>query len=172
VLNAVALPTYAAIPLLHRLGPIWAPLTGILFAHAHLFALAWLVGTGFGVHMYYVVSAGIAVLCFGTRRLLPILLGALALLLVIIVEVSVPYDTGLLMPAMLLGSFVAASVASFTVLMASVLYLWRCADPAVDGSHALTPAVAHAAARRPKPAEGCRCRVGDGLGHSPWDGCP
>jgi adenylate cyclase len=85
VLNAVAVPAYAAVPLLHRFGPIWAPLTGILFAHAHLFVLAWLVGTGFGVHLYYVVSAGVAVLCFGTRRLLPLLLGTLALLLVIMV---------------------------------------------------------------------------------------
>jgi signal transduction histidine kinase/CheY-like chemotaxis protein len=141
VLNAVAVPIYAAVPLLHRFGPIWAPMTGILFAHAHLFALAWLVGTGFGVHLYYVVSAGIAVLCFGTRRLLPILLGVLALLLVLIVEVLVPHDTGLLSPAMLLGSFVAASIASFTLLMAGVLYLREQAERAEENlarQHELT----------------------------------
>jgi signal transduction histidine kinase/CheY-like chemotaxis protein len=141
VLNGFAVPAYAALPVLHRLGPIWAPLTGILLAQAHLFALACLVGTGFGVHMYYVVSAGIAVLCFGTRRVLPILLGTLALLLVVIVEVLVPYDTGLLSPAMLLGSFVAASVASFTILMASVLYLREQAERAEENlarQHELT----------------------------------
>jgi signal transduction histidine kinase/CheY-like chemotaxis protein len=141
VLNAIAVPIYAAVPLLHRFGPIWGPLIGILFAHAHLFALAWLVGTGFGVHMYYVVSAGIAVLCFGTRRLLPILLGVLALLLVIVVEFLVPHDTGLLSPAMLLGSFVAASIASFTLLMAGILYLREDAERAEENlarQHELT----------------------------------
>jgi len=124
--NAVAAPMFALVPLLHRFGPSASAALTLIFAYTYLFLLLWLIGTGTGMQMYYLVGAGLTFLFFGTERLLlAAIFGIGAALLVIVVEIAVPHDTGLLTPGMVFGSFIAATVATFFMLMAVIYYALR-----------------------------------------------
>jgi signal transduction histidine kinase/CheY-like chemotaxis protein len=124
--NAFAALIFALVPLLHRFGPLWAAVSIFLFAYAYLFVLIWLLGTGTGMQMLYLVVAGFTFLLFGIERVfLSALFGVLALLLVVVLQVFAPHDTGLLGPVALFGSFVAAAVATVTLLTTGVFYALR-----------------------------------------------
>jgi hypothetical protein len=108
IVNAVAAPLFASVPLRHRFGPIAGPAFSLGLAYAYLFVVLSLVGTGTGMQMLYLACAGITFVTFGTERLLlAVVFGIAAAILVIIVEIAVPHDTGLLAPVVVFGSFVA-----------------------------------------------------------------
>jgi len=124
--NAVAAPIFASVPLLHRFGPFSAALTGIVFLHVYLFVVIWLIGTGSGMQMYYLVAAGLVVLFCGTERiLLSALFGILAVLLIVVLEILVPHDTGLQPPTTLFANFVATAIATCVILMTIVSFALR-----------------------------------------------
>jgi signal transduction histidine kinase/FixJ family two-component response regulator len=126
VVEVIAASIFALVPFLHRFGPIAGAVLINIFAYAYFFVLLWLMGTGIGMQMLYLVIPGLTFVFFGTERLwLSAIFGVAAALLVIIVEIAVPADTGLLTPVAVLGSFVAATVTTFTVLMATVFYALR-----------------------------------------------
>ena len=124
--NALAALLYASVPLLHRFGPHAAALALMFVGYADLSALIWLLGTGTGMPMFYLVTAALTLLYFGVERIAPsVLFGVLAVLLVIALEVAVPYDTGLLPPSTLFANFVVSTVAACAAFLTIVTYALR-----------------------------------------------
>jgi len=107
VVLALAASIWASVPLLHRFGTFWAALTLTFTAQAYLFSLTWLFGTGSGLQMPYLVAAAIIFVALDRERFLPLVIsGILAVLEVVVLQIMVPYDTGLLESAELLTTFV------------------------------------------------------------------
>jgi adenylate cyclase len=104
------------IPLLNKFGELVAPLAFIVVAYGSVFYLAWNVGTGGGSEFYFIVSASILVLILGIERIvLAGILAALGAVLIIVLEVTVPNDTGV-QPAWTVHISFAISVVSASIM--------------------------------------------------------
>jgi adenylate cyclase len=124
--NALGAVVCAAIPLLHRLGPLVAVVFLPTFLFVYLFVMLVFLGSGTGMHLHYVVAAGLLVLFFGTERiLLAAVLVAAAAAFLIAVEALVPRSAGLLSAPRLFGGFVVATITACTIQMVIVVYALR-----------------------------------------------
>ena len=114
----------ALLPLLHRFGPLIAPLTLIGFVHAFLIYVVTQVGMDGGSWLAYLSAAALAMLLVGAERLwLCIALCATAGAIVICLQAYVPDNTGLLSDkSLFLGNFVFNIVANITVIFMVVYY--------------------------------------------------
>jgi len=126
VINALMASIFAALPLLHRLGPRAGALALVLLTYADLFLLVCLLGTGTGMQLYYLVGAALTVLFFGTEFIvLAVIFGCVAAALIIILQLLVPSDTGLLPTPMIVESFIVSTVVSCGTLLLIVFYAMR-----------------------------------------------
>jgi signal transduction histidine kinase len=124
--NALAALIFASVPLLHRFGTLWSALTFTSTVQAYFFTLTWLYGTGSGVQMSYLLAAALVFVLVGTERiLLSAVLGALAVLQVVVLQIMVPYNTGLSASATLFAIFVFTVIANVTLLTAIVTFALR-----------------------------------------------
>ena len=126
VVLALAASIWASVPLLHRFGALCGALTATLTMQAYLFSLTWLFGTGSGLQMAYLMAAALIFVALGTERfLLLVIPGILAVLQVVVLQIMVPYDTGLLDSAALFTTFVIAVTSTMAVLIATVTFALR-----------------------------------------------
>jgi adenylate cyclase len=118
---------FASLPLLHRFGPLAAPLAFITFSYAFIFWVSWIVGTGSGAYLYYLTAAALGVLYVGTERtLIAAVLTAVAAALIIAVHAAIPHSTGMLADSVLLyTNFAVNAVASAAIVFAVVHYAVR-----------------------------------------------
>ena len=124
--NAIAAAACAAIPLLHRYGPLAAPLAATIVGYVYCFVVIYLLGTGTGMQMYYLVGTALALLYFGIERIvLASVFGALAAASIIALQVLVPFDTGLQTATALFGNFMGTVVVSCAILLTIVYYVLR-----------------------------------------------
>jgi adenylate cyclase len=115
--DALAAMIYASIPLLHRFGSLAAAVTFLLSLDIHFFVLTYLVGTGTGMQMGYLVAAGLTLLFFSNQRvLLSAFFGALAVVFIVVLQILVPFDTGLQSPTMVFLGFIAATTVNCIIL--------------------------------------------------------
>lgn len=125
-INAVAAVLCAAIPLLHRFGHLAAPIAATIVGFFYCFVVTFLLGTGTGMQMYYLVGAALALLYLGTERIvLAGVFGAVAAACIIALEVLVPYDTGLEPALTLFGNYVATVIVSCAIILTIVFYVLR-----------------------------------------------
>ena len=123
VVLALGASIWASVPLLHRFGALCGALTAILTMQAYLFCLTWLIGTGSGLQMLYLVAAAL-IFVFGRERFfLFVVLGILAVLQVVVLQIMVPHDTGLLDSAALLTTFVFTVTVTVAILIAIVTFV-------------------------------------------------
>lgn len=116
----------ALIPTLHRFGPLVGPLAFAVVGYAIIFTICSMVGTGTGMPMQYLVASAIMVLILGADHpAISLALTMLAALLVVILELSVPADTGIHSKAHVLASLVANIVGSAAILFAIIFYAVR-----------------------------------------------
>lgn len=95
--NAVAMLLYAGIPLLHRFGRLAGPVAVTVIFYADVSAYVWLLGTGIGIQFYFLIGVGLALLYVGPEYVaLAAVSGAVAAFLITVLQLMVPYDTGLL----------------------------------------------------------------------------
>lgn len=126
ILNAVAVLLYAAIPLLHRLGRLAAPLAAIVLFYAILLAFICLLGTGLGIQFYILLGVALAVLYVGPEYIVFTTgTAAVAAALTVAVLLTVPSDTGVLPPWFVVASLVTNTVVSCTLLLVIVFYALR-----------------------------------------------
>jgi signal transduction histidine kinase len=126
VVLALAALIWASVPLLHRFGALWGALTATLTMQAYLLSLTWLFGTGSGLQMAYLMAAALIFVALGTERfLLLVIPGILAVLQVVVLQIMVPYDTGLLDSAALFTTFVITVTSTMAVLIATVTFALR-----------------------------------------------
>jgi adenylate cyclase len=126
VLNLVGAVLYAGVPLLHRLGRLAGPLAFITLFYADMFVFISLIGTGIGIQFYFLLGAALTVLYLGTEYVaLTSASGAVAAALIIVVQVMVPYDTGLLPATVFYLSVIINAVVSCGALLLIVFYALR-----------------------------------------------
>ena len=135
VVATLAALTFISVPLLHRFGPVVGGATLLLAGFAVVFANAWLTGTGNGMHKYYLVGAALTLLYFGTERIvLSAFFGALAVVLIVVLEWMVPYNTGLQPSSTQFANFIVNAIVTCGTLLAIVAYALREAARAEEAS--------------------------------------
>jgi signal transduction histidine kinase/CheY-like chemotaxis protein len=107
---ALGAAIWASVPLFHRFGTLWGALIFILTLYAYFFASTYLFGTDSGVQLGYLLAASLVVV-LTERILLSAVLGVLAVLLLALLQIMVPYNTGLLDSAKLFTTFVGTVIA-------------------------------------------------------------
>lgn len=126
VFSALAALICVSVPSLHRFGTVWSALTLTLTVQAYYFSLTWLFGTGSGVQMSYLTAAALSFVLVGIERIfLSAVLGALAVLQVVVLQITVPYNTGLVASATLSALFVFTVIVNVTFLIAIVTFALR-----------------------------------------------
>ena len=126
VINLVVAAIFAIIPYLHRFGELVAPLTFIGTAYASIFVICWMIGTGSGLQLYFLVAACLAVLQLGSERIfLAASLAAVAAVLVITLQFLVPRDTGVQPQWFLSLGFVVTTISACVMAVATVWYALR-----------------------------------------------
>ncbi len=129
--NGVTAMLLVMLPLLHRFGPVAAPLGFSIISYAAIFIICGMIGTASGMSIQYLAVGAVLLLFFGSGRIgLAVLFGGLAPALMLALEFSVPRDTGLVPPAMLLTYFIACIVGTCITLFAVVFYAVREIDRA------------------------------------------
>lgn len=124
--NAVAAVLLAAIPLLHRFGPLHAPLAFAIVANAGIFVVCSIVGTDTGMPVQYLVVMAIVTVTLGIDRVrLVAAFAVLAAALFVVTELIVPADTGLQPRSDTVASLIAGSAANSAVLFAIIYYSLR-----------------------------------------------
>ena len=125
--NAGIAAAFAALPLLHRFGPLAAPLVFIAFAYWAIFRSTYQIGTGGGYHMFYLTATALVALLIGTEHVvLAALAGAIAAGLIILLHLVAPYNTGLVSPELQFwGSFVTSAVVNTVLLFSVMFYAFR-----------------------------------------------
>ncbi len=126
VINLVGAVIYAAIPYLHRFGELVAPLTFIGTAYVSIFIVCWILGTGSGLQLYFLVSACLVVLQLGSERIfLAASLAGVAAVLVIALQFLVPRDTGVEPEWLLSVGFIVTTISACVMVVATVWYALR-----------------------------------------------
>jgi adenylate cyclase len=122
-INALDALIWAAVPLLHRFGPLAATLTLAGSAYASNFALTYLLGTGAGIHLYYISTAALAVLFLGVERVvLAVSVVMIAAVLFVFAEFALPADTQLVPKLTLHANFIVSATVTLAILFAVVFY--------------------------------------------------
>lgn len=126
VVATVAALIFISVPLLHRFGPVVGAATLLLAGFAVTFVNTWLSGTGNGMSKYFLVGAALTLLYFGTERIvLPVFFGALAVVLIVVSELIVPYNTGLQPSNTQFANFIINTIVTCGSLLAIVSYALR-----------------------------------------------
>jgi adenylate cyclase len=127
LVNAAFAVVIASIPLLHRFGPLAAPLAFVTLAFAWLFRTSVQMGTDGGAYLHYLTATVLGILFMGTEQLLlTIGVGVLAAALIITVHLVAPGETGRVSSSSLFyGNFVTNVVASSAILFGIVFYAVR-----------------------------------------------
>jgi len=127
VINRVTAVILIAVPLLHRFSPLAAPLVLVLVAYAFIFVVASMLGMGAGTYLYFFIIAALGILFIGPEHVfLTVAIGVVAAGLIILLNVTVPHDRGIVSPAALLfGHFTISVIASSAILYGIIFYAVR-----------------------------------------------
>ncbi len=126
IANTLGALACAAVPLLHRFGPYAAPAVFATSAYALIVADIWILGTDTLMQIQFLAVAAASVLFFGTERaVFTVICGIVAVVLIIVVQVSVPPDTGTRPPGMLFANLVASTAGTAAILLSIVFFAVR-----------------------------------------------
>jgi adenylate cyclase len=124
--NVTAAVIFLAIPKLYRFGDLVGPLVFIVAAYAVLTVVSTYIGSGIGLHFYYVVAAAIVVLVLGIEHMaIAIVVAACGAATVIALELGVPHNTGVQpLWAFELG-FIINTISVWVLIVATVWFTMR-----------------------------------------------
>jgi adenylate cyclase len=126
ILNALFSANLVCLPLLHRFGPLVAPLVFAAIFYAFLFRNTYQIGTDGGSYLSYVAAATLSILILGLERVvLAALMSAIAVALIVALHVITPNNTGVLSVKALFLNFVINAAVNTVVLFAVVYYAVR-----------------------------------------------
>ena len=125
--DALIALSYASMPLLHRFGPLAAPLVFVGISYAVIFWVSSLVGTNSGERLGYFTATALSILIIGTEHyFITIALGVVSVGLIVITEIVLPRDTGFVSPTFLFfTNFAATTAFTATVLYGIIFYAVR-----------------------------------------------
>ena len=116
-----------------RTGAGWATAAGLAGAlvlagsvYISNFALTSALGTGSGIHLYYIAAAALTVLFLGVERvILPAVVVAVGAAMFVIAQLQLPFRTDLVPPATLIANFVVSAGVTVAILFGVVFYAFR-----------------------------------------------
>jgi adenylate cyclase len=124
--NVATASVFLAIPKLYRFGQLVAPVVFILTAYTTITVVSTYVGSGSGLHFYYVVAASLVVLVLGIEHMvIASALAALGATTVIALEMWVPHNTGVQPDWAFTLGFVINVVAVWVFVIATVWFAMR-----------------------------------------------
>lgn len=125
--DALVAAIYVSMPLLHRFGPLVAPLTFVSILFAVLFWVSSVVGTSGGSPIGYLIAAGLSILVIGTEHYaITVAIGIASIILTFLTEIMLPRSTGFASPTLLFyTNFAATIVLSTTILYGIIFYAVR-----------------------------------------------
>lgn len=116
----------ALVPLLHRFGPIAAPVALILLVYVQAARIVLTVGTGDGVSLGFLLAAPVGIFVLGVERVwVAALLAVLGASLAIYLNITMPYSTGDLPLKALQINFTLNFVLNTATAFAVVFYVAR-----------------------------------------------
>ncbi len=125
-MNLASSVVFLLIPRLYRYGELLPPVLFYVVAYAVITASSVYVGSGVGLHFYFVVAAAIAVLVLGIDHItLASVLAVLGAGAVIALEWLVPHDTGRQPDWAFTLAFVVNTIAAWVLVVATVWYALR-----------------------------------------------
>jgi adenylate cyclase len=126
MINLASGATFVMIPLLYRFGELVPALVFFTVAYMSITIVCWHLGTGSGLPFYYLVAATIMVLILGVDHLvLASVLAAILAATVIVLEVSVPYNTGAQPDWAFRSGFFLTVISAWLMVVAVVWYALR-----------------------------------------------
>jgi adenylate cyclase len=126
VANVVGGLTLTTVPFLHRFGALIGPIVFTISAYMLIWTDCSLTGIGNGMQMYYLGAAALGVLFVGTERIaLASVMGLVAMLLIVALELFVPRSTGLQSDTAMFYNFVGTAIGCTGTLLAIVFYALR-----------------------------------------------
>jgi adenylate cyclase len=114
---------YASMPLLHRFGPLVAPIAFASVSYAVIFWVNSLVGTNGGTSLGYFTATALSILIIGTEHyLIGAAIGIISIALAIITELVLPRDSGFVSSTFLIVTNYALSVASTSTILYGIIF--------------------------------------------------
>jgi adenylate cyclase len=125
--DALVAAIYVSMPLLHRFGPLVAPLTFLSILFVVLFWVSSVVGTSGGSPIGYLIAAGLSILVIGTEHYaITVAIGIASIILTFLTEIMLPRSTGFASPNLLFyTNFATTIVLSTTILYGIIFYAVR-----------------------------------------------
>jgi adenylate cyclase len=121
--HMVAMLLFAGVPRLHRLGPRAGAVATIVLFYLDVLAFICLTGTGVGIQFYFLLLVALTVLYLGPEQIAATTVsGAVAAALIIVVQLTVPADTGLLPWPLIVTGVLSNAVFSCGSLLLIVSY--------------------------------------------------
>jgi adenylate cyclase len=115
--------TYVSMPLLHRFGPLVAPLVFVGISYAVIFWVSSLVGTNGGERIGYFVTTALSILIIGTEHyLISIVIGVISVGLIVLTEIVLPRDSGFVSPTFLFLTNFATGVIFGSALLYGIIF--------------------------------------------------
>lgn len=113
----------AAVPLLHRFGPLVAPVMLCVLVYMHIFRIVYTAGIGDGAYLTFLAAAALVVLLVGIENIwLAAAIAALGAGLMILLYAVVPFSTGRMPPRLLLLGYFAVNVVSSAAILFAIVY--------------------------------------------------
>lgn len=126
ILNVASGLVFLAIPRLYRFGELVAPLVFIVVAYAVMAVVGSYVGSGIGLHFYYLAAAAIILLILGIEHLLiASVLATVGAFIVVALEVWVPHNTGAQPDWAFRLGFVINTAAAWILVVATLWFSLR-----------------------------------------------
>jgi adenylate cyclase len=120
-LNLASAVVFLLIPRLYRFGDVVPPVVFFAAAYTSITISSAYIGSGIGLHFYFVVAAAIVVLVLGIERIvLASVLAALGAGAVIALELLVPHDTGAQPDWAFTMGFIINTIAAWVLVVATL----------------------------------------------------
>jgi adenylate cyclase len=124
--NLVAAAAFLLIPQLYRFGDLLPPMVFFVVAYTSITVSSTYVGSGIGLHFYFVVAAALVVLVLGIEHIvLASFVAVLGAVTVIALELRVPHNTGVQPDWAFRMGFIVNTVAAWVLVVATVWYALR-----------------------------------------------
>jgi adenylate cyclase len=121
--HTVLMLFFAGVPMLHRVGTNAAAVFTLVLFYLDILAFICLIGTGAGLQLYFLVGVALTVLYLGAEHIaVTTASAALAAALIVVVQLTVPDDTGLLPWPLTVTAVVSSAVASCGTLLLVASY--------------------------------------------------
>src|SRR6185295_6132737 len=95
-------------------------------AYVSNYALTAALGTGSGIHLYYIAAAALSVLFMGVERMaLAAAVVTVGALMFVVAQLTLPLSTGLVPPVTLMVNFAISATVTSAILFGVVFYAVR-----------------------------------------------